>query len=43
VLGGISGYYYWKKGRQARTQTAVIAPVVFPGGAGVVLSLGGRP
>jgi hypothetical protein len=43
VLGGISGYYYWKKGRQARTQTARIAPVVFPGGGGVVLSLGGRP
>ncbi len=41
VLAGISGYYYWKKGRAARTQSARITPTVFSGGAGVVLSVGG--
>ncbi len=41
VVGGISGYYYWKKGRQARTQTARVTPTVFPNGAGIVLSFGG--
>jgi hypothetical protein len=41
VLGGVSGYYYWKKGRAARTQSARITPTILPGGAGVVLSYGG--
>ncbi len=41
VLGGISGYYYWKKGRTHRTQTARISPAAFPHGAGVVLTFGG--
>jgi len=41
ALGGISTYYYWKKGRHARAQTARITPTVFPHGAGVVLTFGG--
>lgn len=41
ALGGISAYYYWKKGRLARAQTARITPTVFPHGAGVVLTFGG--
>lgn len=41
VLGGVSGYYYWKKGRAARAQTARVTPTVFPNGAGVVLTFGG--
>lgn len=41
VVGGVSAYYYWKKGRQARPQTARVTPTVFPHGAGLVLSFGG--
>lgn len=42
VVGGISAYSYWKGHRAARTQT-VIAPTVFPHGAGVTLTFGGAP
>jgi hypothetical protein len=41
VIVGISGYLYWRKGRQARTQTAVLTPTMFPHGAGLVLTFGG--
>lgn len=42
VVGGVSGYYYWRGRHTASTQqTAVVAPAVFPHGAGVVLSFGG--
>lgn len=41
ALGGVSAYFYWKKGRDYRTQTARITPTVFPGGGGVVLTFGG--
>lgn len=41
AIGGISAYYYWKKGRLARAQTARITPTVFPHGGGVVLTFGG--
>jgi hypothetical protein len=41
ILAGVSGYYYWKKGRAHRTQTARIIPTAFPHGAGLVLSFGG--
>ncbi|HEY5951077.1 MAG TPA: hypothetical protein VIV40_36550, partial [Kofleriaceae bacterium] len=41
-LGGVSAYYYFKAGR-SRTQTARIAPAVFPGGGGVTLTIGGAP
>jgi hypothetical protein len=42
VVGGVSGYYYWRGRHAASTQqTAVVAPAVFPHGAGVVLSFGG--
>jgi hypothetical protein len=41
VIVGVSGYLYWRKGRRARMQTAVIAPTVFPHGAGLVLTFGG--
>ncbi len=41
VVGGVSAYYYWKKGRAARTQSARITPTVIPNGAGVVLTFGG--
>jgi hypothetical protein len=42
-LGGVSAYYYWKKGKQASSQTARIAPTVFPGGGGITLTVGGAP
>lgn len=41
VVGGVSGYYYWRGRHTASTQQAVVAPAVFPHGAGVVLSFGG--
>jgi hypothetical protein len=41
VIAGVSGYLYWRKGRRARTQTAVLAPTMFPHGAGLVLTFGG--
>ncbi len=41
VVGGVSGYYYWRGRRSTSTQQAVVAPAVFPHGAGVVLSFGG--
>jgi hypothetical protein len=41
VVGGVSAYYYWKKGRQARPTTARVTPTVFPHGAGLVLTFGG--
>lgn len=41
VVGGVSGYYYWRGHRSASTQQAVVAPAVFPHGAGVVLTFGG--
>jgi len=41
ALTAVSAYYYWKKGRAARSRTAQITPTVFPHGAGVVLTWGG--
>jgi hypothetical protein len=42
IIVGVSSYLYWRKGRQARTQTtAVLAPTMFPHGAGLVLTFGG--
>jgi hypothetical protein len=41
VVGGVSGYYYWRGRRTTSPQQAVVAPAVFPHGAGVVLSFGG--
>ena len=42
AVGGVSAYFYWKAGKQS-TQTARVTPAVFPGGAGVTLTLGGAP
>jgi len=41
VLGGISGYSYWKGHRAHATQQASVAPMVFPHGAGLTLTFGG--
>lgn len=41
LVGGISAYYYWKKGRQASATTARITPTVFPHGGALVLTFGG--
>ncbi len=43
VVTAVSGYLYWRKGRQARAHTAQITPAVFPHGGGVVLTFGGAP
>lgn len=43
VVTAVSGYLYWRKGRQARSQTAQITPAVYPHGGGVVLTFGGLP
>jgi hypothetical protein len=42
LVGGVSGYFYWRKGRQATsTGQARIAPAAFPHGAGLTLTIGG--
>jgi hypothetical protein len=43
VVTAVSGYLYWRKGRDARSRTAQVAPAVFPHGGGVVLTFGGSP
>jgi hypothetical protein len=42
-LGGVSAYYYWKKGKAGSAQTARVAPTAFPGGGGITLTIGGAP
>jgi hypothetical protein len=42
VLGGISTYYFVKRGRR-RTSTARIVPTVFDRGAGLAFTIGGSP
>lgn len=42
ALTAVSAYYFWKKGRVARTRAAIV-PTAFPHGAGVVLTWGGGP
>jgi hypothetical protein len=37
VLTGVSAYFYWRAGRTARSSTARVTPVVFPGGGGIAL------
>ena len=41
ALAGVSGYFWWRQRRQART--ARIVPAVFDGGAGITLVIGGEP
>ena len=42
ALAGVSGYFYWRAGREHRSSsTARLSPTVFPHGGGVVLTLGG--
>ncbi|MDB4954451.1 MAG: hypothetical protein JWO36_2020 [Myxococcales bacterium] len=41
VLGGISGYMFWRDHRAGSSQRARIVPVVFENGAGITLSFGG--
>ena len=43
ALAAVSGYFYWRDHRRAERRTARVAPVVFPHGAGVTLTFGGRP
>lgn len=43
VVTAVSGYLYWRKGRDARSRTAQIAPAVYPHGGGVVLTFGALP
>lgn len=43
AVGGVSAYFYWRAGRSTSTQTARVAPAVFPGGGGVTLTIGGTP
>jgi hypothetical protein len=43
VLGGISTYYFIKKGRAHRSSSARIQPTVLDHGAGIALSFGGSP
>jgi hypothetical protein len=43
VLGGVSGYLFWRDHRAGHTQQARIAPAVFDHGAGLTLSFGGSP
>jgi hypothetical protein len=41
ALAGVSGYFWWRQRRQART--ARLVPAVFDYGAGVTLVIGGAP
>jgi hypothetical protein len=41
ALAGVSGYFWWRQRRQART--ARLVPAVFDGGAGVTLVIGADP
>ena len=43
VVGGISGYYFWKSRRGHSSTQARIAPAMFDHGAGIALSFGGTP
>jgi len=43
VVGGISGYYFWKDHRAGASTQARIAPTLFDHGAGIALSFGGTP
>jgi hypothetical protein len=42
VLGGISTYYFVKRGRQ-RATAARLVPTVWSGGGGLALAIGGTP
>ncbi len=43
IVGGISGYYFWKHRRTQRPVAARITPTVFDHGAGIAFSVGGSP
>jgi hypothetical protein len=43
IVGGISGYYFWKDRSAQRSRIARITPTVFDHGAGIALTLGGSP
>jgi hypothetical protein len=43
VLGGISGYYYWKDQKAGSGHQARITPAVFDHGVGLAFTVGGAP
>jgi hypothetical protein len=43
VVGGISGYYFWKGHRGGSSSQARLAPTMFDHGAGLALTVGGAP
>ena len=43
IVGGVSGYYYWKDRRAQRSLAARITPTVFDHGAGLAFCIGGSP
>ena len=43
VVGGISGYYFWKDRRAHASSQARITPALFDHGAGLALTVGGAP
>ncbi|MEO8846356.1 MAG: hypothetical protein ABI591_33345 [Kofleriaceae bacterium] len=43
VVGGISGYYFWKQRRSHSSSQAVITPTLLDHGAGIAFTYGGLP
>jgi hypothetical protein len=43
VVGGISGYYFWKQRRSHSSSQAVISPTLIDHGAGIAFTYGGLP
>jgi hypothetical protein len=43
VVGGISGYYFWKQRRSHSSSQAVITPTLIDHGAGIAFTYGGLP
>jgi hypothetical protein len=43
ALTAVSGYLFWKDGRQRHSQQAHLVPTVMPHGAGVAFVIGGAP
>ena len=43
ALAAVSGYFFWKDGRQRHSQQAHIVPTVSPHGAGIAFVIGGSP
>jgi hypothetical protein len=43
VVGGVSGYYFWKDRRAHASSQARLTPALFDHGAGLALTVGGAP